>query len=83
MTNGFAIIHKINMSIIVGSLFNFIFIMLRIFLMKPNIIYIGDSHAPFLFGNKKMKRFSVKDGSKLIIWSGPMLLYAVSRIVAY
>jgi hypothetical protein len=67
------------MKSIIGSLFNFIFIMLKILLVKPNIIYIGDSHAHFLFKNKKIKRFSVKDGSKLIIWLGPMLLYTVSR----
>jgi hypothetical protein len=67
------------MKSIIGSLFNFIFIMLRILLVKPNIIYIGDSHAHFLFKNKKIKRFSMKDGSKLIIWLGPMLLYTVSR----
>jgi len=70
----------INLKSLIGSLFNFIFTIARIFLVKPNIIYIGDSHAHFLTGKEtKIKRFSVKDGNKLVIYLGPMLLYSVSK----
>lgn len=68
-----------NLQYLIYSLLNFIFILLRIFLVKPKIIYIGDSHARFLFENKKTKRFSVKDGNRLVVWLGPKLLYSVSR----
>ena len=67
------------MKLQISLLLNFIFVVLRIFLFKPRIIYIGDSHAFFLSGSKKkLKRFSVTHDNKLIIYLGPKLLYSVS-----
>lgn len=68
-----------NLKNLINSLFNFIFTLLRIVFIKPKVIYIGDSHAHFLFETKKIKRFSIKDGNRLVIWLGPKLLYTVSK----
>ncbi len=68
-----------NLKSLIISLFDFTLIVLRILLIKPKLIFIGDSHAHFFFENKKIKRFSLKNRNKLIIWLGPKLLYSVSR----
>ena len=62
------------------QLFNYTFIALRVFLLKPNIIYMGDSHAHFLAGGgKKRKKFSLWKGNRLVIWLGPVLMYTISK----
>jgi hypothetical protein len=77
----FHLFYKITIKIklFISLLLNFIFVVLRISLFKPRIIYIGDSHAHFISGNKKnLKRFSVTHDNKLIIYLGPKLLYWIS-----
>lgn len=70
----------VKLKVRIQSSLDFIFIAVRIFLLKPDIIWIGDSHAHFLSGSeKRMKPFSLKDGNQLVIWLGPILLYQVSK----
>lgn len=52
----------------------------RLLRMKPNAIWIGDSHAHFIARNgKRIRHFSITDKNHLLIWLGPKLLYSVSR----
>lgn len=58
---------------------NFVLLLLRLSLVKPSIIYLGDSHAYHLSGNAKtMKTFSINK-SILTIWIGPKLLYTIAN----
>ena len=48
--------------------------------MKPNAIWIGDSHAHFIArSGKRIRHFAITDKNHLLIWLGPKLLYSVSR----
>jgi hypothetical protein len=59
---------------------NFVLLLLRPSLVKPNIIYMGDSHAYYLSGNTKtMKMFSINKSNILTIWIGPNLLYTIAN----
>jgi hypothetical protein len=64
-----------------GSLLlNYIFVVLQVFLFKPNLIYLGDSHVHYLFGDAiKKRKFLVKDRNQLVIWLGPVLMYTISK----
>jgi len=59
---------------------NFILLLLRLLLVKPNIIYLGDSHAYYLSQNSRpIKMFSINKSNILTIWVGPKLLYTIAN----
>ena len=60
--------------------FNFGLLCMRLVCVKPKLVFMGDSHAYFLFkSHKVMKKFSVVKSNILTIWLGPTLLYQISE----
>ena len=64
----------------ISKLLDFLIVVLKLLHVKPNAIWVGDSHAHFISRNgKRIRHFSITDKNHLVIWLGPKLLYSVSK----
>ena len=64
----------------ISKLLDFLLVVLKLVRVKPNAIWVGDSHAHFISRNgKRIRHFSITDENHLLIWLGPKLLYSVSK----